>query len=145
MPPCKAQNPSPEGEASHIGQLPPIGQLLAKHCEDAQFYLQTDLTLSQLSAAVGVNRYYLSQYFASQGTSYYEYIHDLRIRHFVARYRELAASEKPLSAQQLAQESGYHSYSTFSAAFKRRMHKSVTAWMSEEGLIFTSKIGGTGL
>ncbi len=140
MPPCKAQNPSPEGEASHIGQLPPIGQLLAKHCEDAQLYLQTDLTLSQLSAAVGVNRYYLSQYFASQGTSYYEYIHDLRIRHFIARYRELAASEKPLSAQQLAQESGYHSYSTFSAAFKRRMHKSVTAWMSEEVLIFTSLI-----
>ena len=134
MPPCKAQNPSPEGEASHIGQLPPIGQLLAKHCEDAQLYLQTDLTLSQLSAAVGMNRYYLSQYFASQGTSYYEYIHDLRIRHFVARYRELAAAQKPIVAQQLAQESGYHSYSTFSAAFKRRMHKSVTAWMSEEGL-----------
>ena len=138
MPPCKAQNPSPEGEASHIGQLPPIGQLLAKHCEDTQLYLQTNLTLSQLSAAVGVNRYYLSQYFASQDTSYYEYIHDLRIRHFVARYRELAAAQKPIVAQQLAQESGYHSYSTFSAAFKRRMHKSVTAWMSEEGLIFTS-------
>ena len=134
MPPCKAQNPSAEGEASHIGQLPPIGQLLTKHCEDAQLYLQTDLTLSQLSVAVGVNRYYLSQYFASQGTSYYEYIHDLRIRYFIARYRESAASEKPLSAQHLAQESGYHSYSTFSAAFKRRMHKSVTAWMSEEGL-----------
>ena len=138
MSPCKAQNPSPEGEASHIGQLPPIGQLLAKHCEGAQLYLQTDLTLSQLSAAVGVNRYYLSQYFASQGTSYYEYIHDLRIRHFVARYRELAAAQKPIVAQQLAQESGYHSYSTFSAAFKRRMHKSVTAWIHEEVLIFTS-------
>ena len=132
MPPCKAQNPSPEGEASHIGQLPTIGQLLAKHCEDAQLYLQTDLTLSQLSAAVGVNRYYLSQYFASQGTSYYEYIHDLRIRHFVARYRELAAAQKPIVAQQLAQESGYYSYSTFSTAFKRRMHKSVTAWIHEE-------------
>ena len=132
MPPCKAQNPSPEGEASHIGQLPPIGQLLAKHCEDAQLYLQTDLTLSQLSAAVGVNRYYLSQYFASQGTSYYEYIHDLRIRHFIARYRELAAAKVPIVAQQLALESGYHSYSTFSTAFKQRMHKSVTAWIREE-------------
>ena len=134
MPPCKAQNPSPEGEASHIGQLPPIGQLLAKHCEDAQLYLQTDLTLSQLSAAVGVNRYYLSQYFASRGTSYYEYIHNLRIRHFIARYRELAAAGKPIVAQQLAQESGYHSYSTFSAAFRQRMHKNVTDWMREEVL-----------
>ena len=37
-------------------------------------------------------------------------------------------------AQQLAQESGYHSYSTFSTAFKQRMHKSVTAWMRDEVL-----------
>ena len=118
------------GEASHIGQL------LAKHCEDMQLYLQPDLTLSQLSAAVGVNRYYLSQYFASQDTSYYAYIHDLRLRHFIARYRELAAAHEPIVAQQLAQESGYHSYSTFSTAFKQRMHKSVTAWMREEALAF---------
>ena len=124
--PHEAKSPSSKGEPSHIGQL------LVKHCEDTQLYLQTDLTLSQLSAAVGVNRYYLSQYFASQDTSYYEYIHDLRIRHFIARYRELAAAQEPIVAQQLAQESGYHSYSTFSSAFKQRMHKSVTAWIREE-------------
>ena len=121
-----ALEPYLKGGTSHIGQL------LVKHCEDTQLYLQTDLTLSQLSAAVGVNRYYLSQYFASQGTSYYEYIHNLRIRHFIARYRELAAAGKPIVAQQLAQESGYHSYSTFSTAFKQRMHKNVTDWMREE-------------
>ncbi len=108
--------------------------MLAKHCEDTQLYLKSDLTLAQLSAAVGMNHYYLSQYFASQGTSFYEYIHDLRVRHFIARYRELAAAHEPIVAQQLAQESGYHSYSTFSTAFKQRMHKSVTAWMREEVL-----------
>ena len=124
---CPTADPSTKVEDSHIGQL------LAKHCEDAQLYLQTDLTLSQLSAAVGVNRYYLSQYFASQNTSYYEYIHDLRVSHFIARYRELAAAQESIVAQQLAQESGYSSYSTFSTAFKQRMHKSVTAWMREEG------------
>ena len=124
MAPCEAKNPSTKGMASNIGQL------LAKHCEDTQLYLQTDLTLQQLSAAVGVNRYYLSQYFTSQGTSYYEYIHDLRVAYFIARYRELAAAHEPIVAQQLAQESGYHSYSTFSAAFKQRMHMSVTAWMA---------------
>ena len=126
MPLCEAKNPSPNGEASHIGQL------LAKHCEDMQLYLQPDLTLTQLSAAIGVNHYYLSQYFASQDTSYYAYIHDLRVRHFIARYLELAAAHEPIVAQQLAQESGYHSYSTFSTAFKQRMHKSVAAWMREE-------------
>ena len=129
MPLCEAKNPSPNGEASHIGQL------LAKHCEDTQLYLQPDLTLAQLSAAIGVNHYYLSQYFASQDTSYYAYIHDLRVRHFVACYRELAAAHKPIVAQKLAQESGYHSYSTFSTAFKQRMQKSVAAWMREEALI----------
>jgi len=133
---CLSENPSTKGKATHIGQL------LAKHCEDTQLYLQTDLTLQQLSAAVGVNRYYLSQYFASRGTSYYEYIHNLRIRHFIARYRELAAAQKPIVAQQLAQESGYHSYSTFSAVFKRRMHKSVTAWIHEEEAVGTRKPWG---
>jgi AraC-like DNA-binding protein len=123
---CPCKTPSPKGEVSHIRQL------LAKHCEDTRLYLQTDLTLSQLSVAVGVNRYYLSQYFTSQDTSYYEYIHDLRVDYFIARYRELAAAQKPIVAQQLAQESGYHSYSTFSTAFKRRMDKSVSAWMREE-------------
>ena len=124
---CLIKAPTPKGEDSHIGQL------LAKHCEGEQLYLQKDLTLSQLSAAVGVNRFYLSQYFTSQGTSYYEYIHDLRVAHFIARYRELAAAGEPIVAQQLALESGYRSYSTFSAAFKQRMHMSVTAWMHEEG------------
>ena len=122
-----APEPSTKGMASNIGQL------LAKHCEETQLYLLTDLTLSQLSVAVGVNRYYLSQYFTSQGTSYYEYIHDLRVAYFIARYRELAAAQEPIVAHQLARESGYHSYSTFSAAFKQRMHMSVTAWMYEEG------------
>ncbi|MBO4891337.1 MAG: helix-turn-helix transcriptional regulator [Prevotella sp.] len=126
MPLSEEKNPSPKGEASHIGQL------LAKHCEDTQLYLKTDLTLAQLSAAIGMNHYYLSQYFASQGTSYYEYIHDLRIRHFVARYRELAAAHESIVAQQLAQESGYHSYSTFSTAFKQRMGQSVAAWMRDQ-------------
>ena len=126
--------PLPQREGKGGG--PAIGLLLAKHCEDTQLYLQPDLSLTQLSAAIGTNRTYLGSYFASQGTSYYAYIHDLRIRHFVARYRELAAAHKPIVAQQLAQESGYHSYSTFSTAFKQRMHKSVTAWMREEALTF---------
>ena len=130
-----APGPSLKGETSHIGQL------LAKHCEETQLYLQTDLTLSQLSAAVGVNRFYLSQYFASQDTSYYEYIHDLRIGHFIARYRELVAAREPIVAQQLAYESGYHSYSTFSTAFKRRMNKSFTAWMHEEGKHDSCSVG----
>ena len=34
-------------------------------------------------------------------------------------------------AQQLASESGYRSYSTFSLAFKQRTGQSVTVWMHD--------------
>ena len=36
-------------------------------------------------------------------------------------------------AQQLAEKSGYHSYRTFSTAFKQRMGQSVSAWMQKMG------------
>ena len=106
-----------------------IEQLLEEHCVAAQLYLQHDLTLIQLAQTIGTNRFYLSQYFSRQGITYNAYINDLRINHFMSLYREAAAAQKPISAQQLARESGYRSYSTFSLAFKQRTGQSVTAWM----------------
>jgi AraC-like DNA-binding protein len=108
-----------------------MGSLLQLHCIDEQLYLQHDLTLQQLAKAVGTNRLYLGQYFSSQGTNYNAYINDLRIDHFVNLYREAMAAQQPFTAQQLARNSGYRSYSTFSLAFKQRMGQTVTAWMRE--------------
>ena len=108
-----------------------IEQLLVEHCVDTQLYLQHDLTLQQLAQSVGTNRFYLSQYFSRQGITYNTYINNLRINHFISRYNELSQAEQPIIAQQLASESGYRSYSTFSLAFKQRMGQSVTAWMRQ--------------
>ena len=108
-----------------------IGQLLTEHCVDSQLYLQHDLSLAQLSAAVGINRFYLSQYFSSQGMNYNTYINALRIQHFVTLYRQTVADRRSVTAQQLAQQSGFRSYSTFSSAFKQRMGQSVTVWMRD--------------
>ena len=108
-----------------------IGPLLQKYCIDTQLYLQHDLTVYQLAQAIGVNRLYLSQYFSSQGMSYNAYINDLRIHHFVRLYREAVASGNTFTAQQLAHDCGYQSYSTFGLAFKQRMGQTVTAWMRE--------------
>ena len=58
--------------------------------------------------------------------SYNVYINDLRIKHFVSLYREAIAANRSFTAQQLAHDSGYQSYSTFSLAFKQRMGQSVT-------------------
>jgi len=118
-------------EASPRGDVEGIGLLLQRHCIDTQLYLQHDLTVSQLAQAIGINRLYLSNYFSSQGMSYNTYINDLRIDHFVSLYRDAVAAGHSFTAQQLAHNSGYQSYSTFSLAFKQRMGQTVTAWMRE--------------
>ena len=108
-----------------------IEQLLAERCVDTQLYLQQDLTLQQLAMAIGTNRTYLSQYFASRGLTYNAYINGLRVDHFMNLYRETIAARKSIAAQQLCNDCGFKSYSTFSLAFKQRTGQSVSSWMHE--------------
>ena len=126
-PPILSQQ-APAGESVNI-DLAQIERQLAEHCVATQLYLKHDLTLQQLAQAIGTNRFYLSQFFSRQGITYNTYINNLRINHFISRYQEVVAAGMPVVAQQLASESGYRSYSTFSLAFKQRTGQSVTAWM----------------
>ena len=106
-----------------------IGTLLQEYCEIPQLYLQHDLTLTQLGEAVGTNRTYLSQYFSQQGITYNAYINRLRIVHFERLYRENVMAQRTFTAQQLAHECGFRSYSTFATAFKQFKGLTVTSWM----------------
>ena len=106
-----------------------IGPLLKQHCIDTQLYLQHDLTLLQLAKAVGTNRFYLSQYFSSQDSTYNAYINNLRVNHFIGLYRDTVTTHRSFTVQQLAQESGFRNYNTFNNAFKRKTGLSVTAWI----------------
>ena len=106
-----------------------IGPLLKQHCEDTQLYLQYDISLSQLASLIGINRSYLSKHFAKQGITYSAYINGLRIQHFIKLYHEAVATHRPVSAQQLAHQSGFRNYNTFNAAFKRIMGMNPTVWM----------------
>lgn len=105
-------------------------QLLKEHCEATRLYLEKDLTLQMLAQIVGTNRSYLSQYFSRKGFTYNTYINSLRINYFISRCRELAAAGQDIPIQQLALESGFGSYRTFSRAFLLRTGKSVTVWMN---------------
>lgn len=105
-------------------------QLLKERCEATRLYLENDLTLQMLAQAMGTNRSYLSQYFSRQGVTYNTYINGLRINHFISRCRELSAAGQDIPIQQLALESGFGSYRTFSRAFLQRTGKSVTVWMN---------------
>ena len=89
-------------------------------------------TLQQLAIIIGTNRTYLSAYFAQQGITYNAYINRLRIEHFIRLYHENKDTMPTTTAIMLAQQSGFHSYSTFSAAFKRHTGTTVTEWMKGE-------------
>ena len=126
------------------GMSKSIGLLLQQRCIDTQLYLQHDMTLAQLAKSIGTNRYYLSQYFSSLDMNYNTYINDLRINHFVGLYREALDTQRSFTVQQLALESGYRSYTTFSDAFKRKMGLSVRSWMKAarpEGKAQYEKLG----
>jgi AraC-like DNA-binding protein len=108
-----------------------IGALLQQHCIDTRLYLQHDLTIIQLSKAIGTNRFYLSQYFSSQGLTYNAYINNLRINHFIGLYHKAVATQHNFTAKQLAFDSGYRNYQTFSLVFKQLKGQTVTAWMRD--------------
>lgn len=130
---AEVEGPVADAQRTSVQQAMPvdIASLLKRHCENKQLYLQHDLSLSQLALAIGTNHYYLSQYFSGQGLTYNAYINGLRIRHFIRLYQKAVAEGRTITAQQLSSESGYRSYSTFSAAFKQHTGKTVTAWMRE--------------
>ena len=71
------------------------GALLRKYCEEAQLYLQHDLSLKTVAQECKTNRTYLGRYFASQGLTYYTYINKLRINHFQSLYREALKRKIP--------------------------------------------------
>ena len=64
-----------------------------------------------------------------QGITYNSYINGLRILHFISLYHQAVATQQPVTAQQLAYQSGFRSYNTFSVAFKKIMGMNATEWM----------------
>lgn len=109
-----------------------ISAQLKTRCEAQQLYLLHDLTLQQLATAIGTNRTYLSSYFAQQGVTYNAYINRLRIEHFKRLYRQNLSQSQTITATELAQQSGFRSYSTFAVAFKQFNDQSVAAWMKSQ-------------
>ena len=132
--PTQKEQPEQQPTANPINiDVDQMEQLLREHCVATQLYLENNLTLQMLAQAVGTNRYYLSQYFSRQGITYNIYINNQRINHFVSRCRELSAAGQDIPIQQLALESGFGSYRTFSRAFLLRTGQSVTEWLNGGG------------
>ena len=108
---------------------PSIEIQLKRRCEDTLLFLRHDLTLDQVSKAIRTNRTYLSQHFSQNGITYNAYINQLRINHFINLYHDAITTGQPFTAKQLAYQSCFHNYNTFSNAFKLLMGQTVTDWI----------------
>lgn len=84
-----------------------------------QLYLKNDLTLTQLSTAVGIPRHQLSQAINSCYTgNFFDLINDYRVEAF----KQLASQpgKKHLSLLGIAQEAGFNSKASFYSVFKKK-------------------------
>ena len=113
-------------------QFDRIELMLQQNCIDTQYYLQHDLSLTHLAKNIGTNNTYLSRYFAYKGITYNTYINTLRIAHFMRLYQTTIKTRQYVTAAELAYESGYKSYSTFSVAFKQINGQTVKSWMKQQ-------------
>ena len=103
--------------APENSEIPDIFKERLSACmETDELYLNPKLTLTELAAAIGTNRTYLSDYLNSRlGVTFYEYINRLRTQK-AARLMEECPG-KPIA--EIAEMSGFNSLSTFSRSFSK--------------------------
>lgn len=89
--------------------------MLERIVEEQQLYLVKTLTLTDLAAAMGTNRTYVSNYLSQvRGQTFYDYINQLRIEKVSL---PLLKEHPEYTLEYVATESGFASISTFRRAF----------------------------
>ncbi len=97
---------------------------IEKLFSSGQIYLNPNLKLSDIAAAVGSNRTYVSKFFnRDSSTNFYEYVNGMRIEHACR-----LLSETALPIQDVAQKSGFSSPSVFSRVFLKHKNCSPSAF-----------------
>lgn len=96
-------------EDSHIID---IAKALHDNCEAGLLFCNPDLSLQDLSVAVGTNRTYLSKWFADNNTTFYNYINRLRIDYAA---QLLLTTADPI--QNIRTAAGFASKTTFQKYF----------------------------
>lgn len=91
-----------------------IRKRLKELCEDELLFLDPDLTREMLCGVIKVNRTYLTDYLHSEGTTYYNYINNLRVRYAV----QILHETPDLPIVDVSYRSGYSTPATFRRAFR---------------------------
>lgn len=130
-----APEPAETKEANLQLRLTYAGSLeekLNELMENERLYLNPQLTLNDLSMALGTNRTYVSQFLNEvKRTNFCDYINMYRIKASCARIHELAGSNERINMEDLARESGFNSVSTFYRYFSRSQGTSPNAYLKQ--------------
>lgn len=95
----------------------PFAGILEKVVADEEMYLYGNLTLDDLAKRLNTNRTYLSSYFSNViKKTFYDYINEMRVKE---KSIPIMASHPEISLEQIAQQSGFNSLSTFRRAFRK--------------------------
>lgn len=87
---------------------------------EREIYLNSHLTLSDLAAALGTNRTYLSNYLNRElKVSFYDYVNSFR----VARACRMIEANPDVTVSEIVESCGFNSVSTFRRSFSREIGK----------------------
>jgi len=91
-----------------------------KQCmENESLYLNENLSLSDVAAAIATNRTYLSDFLNNQmNVSFYDYVNNYRVQ----KACDILLEGDYKMLEEVAERCGFNSLSTFRRAFRKKMH-----------------------
>ena len=100
--------------------------------DEDKLYLNPKLTLQDVSAAIGTNRTYLSDYLNKiLKTTFYEYINALRIRR-ACELIDSMTQENKRSMLEISELSGFNSISTFNRSFAKMIGVTPSQYLAKK-------------
>lgn len=98
-----------------------IAKKLKKTMEQDKLYLNPELSLREVSSAIGSNMKYLSLYLNKMlGLSFYEYVNKYRVEYACKLIHSMYESGR-VNMTEIARQSGFNSLSSFNRYFKREV------------------------
>jgi AraC-like DNA-binding protein len=103
-------------EPIRIDDSSDFGNQLKTVFEQKQLYLNSKLTITDAARAIGTNRTYLSSYLNNElKMTFYDFVNSMRIEMIAKQL--LKEKVRNFTIEEIAQESGFNSVSTFHRAF----------------------------
>lgn len=117
------------GEMGPEQEYAALERRIAAAMEDKKLYLQPGLKISDVAAAIGSNRTYVSNAINSAGgMSFADYVNTRRVEYAKKRMKQLAAQGE-FSISDVAIEAGFASFPSFYRAFTKYERTSPSSWL----------------